>query len=179
MHSFTKETLVKGKPAPIKCLEIEGQTYSLSRGAATVVQLEDEWYEDVANPGAVISALKDSRTKADLFTFWQRLPDVEPRFDFYTEWESIAALPVKSFDHWWNRQIKSRTRNLIRKTEKSGVEVREACYDDAFVRGMTDIFNETPVRQAGFWHYGKDFETVTAVFPVSRPRRSDRSLFPR
>jgi hypothetical protein len=81
------------------------------------------------------------------------------------EWESIAALPIKSFDYWWNHQIKSRTRNLIRKTEKSGVEVREASYDDAFVRGVTDIFNETPVRQGRrFWHYGKDFETVKQQF---------------
>jgi hypothetical protein len=165
IRSFTKESLDNGKPVRIECLEVEGQTYSLSKGAATVLQLEDEWYDDVKNPRSVIAALKESRAKADIFTFWQRLPDVEPRFDFYTEWESIAALPVKSFDHWWNKQIKSRTRNLIRKTEKSGVEVREACYDDAFVRGMTDIFNETPVRQGRrFWHYGKKFETVKRQF---------------
>src|SRR5262249_37200537 len=75
------------------------------------------------------------------------------------------ALPITSFDHWWNKQIKSRTRNLIRKTEKSGVEVREAIFDDEFARGMTDIFNETPVRQGRrFWHYGKDFETVKRQF---------------
>lgn len=165
IRSFIKESLVKGKPVRLECLEIGGQTYSLSRGAATVVQLEDEWYDDVENPGSVVAALKDSRPKADIFTFWQRLPDVEPRFDFYREWESIAALPVKSFDHWWNKQIKSKTRNLIRKAEKCGVAVREACYDEAFVCGMTEIFNETPVRQGRrFWHYGKDFETVKQQF---------------
>jgi hypothetical protein len=164
-RTFSKESLVKGKPARIECLEIGGQTYSLWRGAATVVQLEDEWYEDVEDPKSAIAALNDSGSKADIFTFWQRLPDIEPRFDFYREWESIAALPVKSFDHWWNKQIKSRTRTLIRKTEKSGVEVREACYDDAFIRGMTGIFNETPVRQGRrFWHYGKDFETIKEQF---------------
>jgi hypothetical protein len=165
IRRFTKESLVKGKPAQTTCFEIAGQTYSLSRGVASVVQLEDEWYDDVESPGAVIAALKDSRAKADIFTFWQRLPDVEPQFDFYREWESIAALPVKSFDHWWNKQIKSRTRNLIRKTEKLGVEIREARYDDAFVRGITEIFNEAPVRQGRrFWHYGKDFETVKRQF---------------
>jgi hypothetical protein len=145
--------------------EIEGQTYSLSKGAATVLQLEDEWYDDVENPRSVIAALKESHAKADILTFWQRLPDIEPRFDFHTEWESIAALPVKSFDHWWNKQIKAKTRNLVRKAEKSGVEVREACCDDTFVSGMTGIFNETPVRQGRqFWHYGKNFETVKQQF---------------
>jgi hypothetical protein len=162
---LTKESLVKGKPARVECIEIEGQTYALSRGFATVIRLEDEWYEDVPDPHAIIAALRDSCVKADIFTFWQRLPDTEPRFDFYREWEGIAALPVKSFDYWWNKQIKSRTRNLIRKAEKAGVEVRETGYDDSFVRGMTDIFNETPVRQGRrFWHYGKDFETVKQQF---------------
>ena len=40
-----------------------------------------------------------------------------------------------------------------------------AAYDDEFVRGMTAIFNESPVRQGRrFWHYGKDFETVKHQF---------------
>ena len=58
-------------------------------------------------------------------------------------------------------QIKSRVRNQIRKAEKEGLVVKEVPYDDDFVRGMTAIFNESPVRQGRpFWHYGKSFETV-------------------
>ena len=162
---FTKGSLIKGRPARIDCLEIEGQTYVYSKGLATVLQLEDEWYEDVQNPDAVVAALKDSQVNADIFTFWQRLPDIEPRFDFHMEWESIAALPIKSFHCWWTTQVKSRTRNLIRKAEKAGVTIREAAYDDDFVRGMAAIFNETPVRQGRrFWHYAKDFATVKGQF---------------
>jgi hypothetical protein len=165
MRRFTSDSLVKGKPVRIDCLEIAGQTYSISTGLARVVHLEDEWYDDVRDPESVIATLKRSRAKADIFSFWQRFPDVEPKFDFHLEWQSIAVLPVTSFDHWWNKQIKSRTRNLIRKTAKCGVELREAAYDDAFIRGMTDIFNETPVRQGRrFWHYGKDFATVKQQF---------------
>jgi hypothetical protein len=45
------------------------------------------------------------------------------------------------------------------------VVVRETSYDDAFVRGMTAIFNEAPVRQGRpFWHYGKDEATVRRQF---------------
>jgi hypothetical protein len=162
---FTKETLVSGKPTQIKCLEIGGQTYSISRGFATIVRLEDEWFDDVQDPKAVVAALKDAHVRADLFTFWQRLPDTEPRFDFHTEWESLAALPVKSFDYWWEKQLKPATRNLIRKSEKKGVEIRDAHYDDDFVRGMTAVFNETPIRQGRrFWHYGKDADTVKQQF---------------
>ena len=165
MNTFTKETLVNGIPAQIECFEIRGQTYAITKGAVAVLRLEDEWYEDVQDPESVVAILKTSPVPVDIFTFWQRLPQTEPQFDFYKEWETIAALPVKSFDYWWNNQIKSRTRNLIRKAKKKGVDVREASYDDDFVRGMTAIFNDTPIRQGRrFWHYGKDFETIKKQF---------------
>lgn len=163
---FTKDTLENGKPAQIECIQIGSQTFSISRGLLTIVRLEDEWYEDLNEPERVIGAIEGSVDfKPDLFTFWQRMPDVEPRYPYHLEWEDIAVLPVTSFSHWWNQQIKSRVRNLIRKSEKEGLVVRETKYDDDFVRRMTAIFNESPVRQGRrFWHYGKDFETVKSQF---------------
>jgi hypothetical protein len=166
LQVIRKATIVKGKPAKIPCLEIGRQTYAITRGPVTVVGLEDEWYEDVRDPDSVINILANNPGfKPDIFTFWQRLPEIEPRYSFHTEWEEIAVLPIQSYEHWWKHQIKSRVRNLIRKAEKEGVEVRETAYDDEFVRGMTAIFNESPVRQGRrFWHFGKDFETVKRQF---------------
>jgi len=129
------------------------------------MSLEDEWYADVSDPGSVVKALASSSLKPDIFTFWQRLPDVTPKYSYHIEWESIAAMPVTTYDHWFNKQISSRTRNLIRKGKQEGLDAFETQYDDAFVRGMTEIFNETPVRQGRhFWHYGKDFETIKKQF---------------
>src|SRR5262249_25408926 len=88
-----------------------------------------------------------------------------PEFPFHSEWEGVAALPVTTFDHWISKQVTPTARNKIRKAQKSGVAVREVHYDDDFIRGMTDIFNETPIRQGRrFWHYGKDFATVKQQF---------------
>ncbi len=79
--------------------------------------------------------LKENReAKADLLTFFQRVPDVVPRYSFHMELEDLAVLEVTSYDHWWKRQIKSKTRNLIRKSEKEDLVVRETAYDDAFVQ---------------------------------------------
>jgi hypothetical protein len=167
VQRFSKDTLIKGVPSQIECVDILGQTYSIiTRGPLTVLQLEDEWYEDVADPERVIEVLgRNTAFTPDIFTFWQRLPDTAPKYRFHQEWEEIAVLPVRSYDDWWNHQIKSRVRNQIRKAEKEGVVVRETSYDDAFVRGMTRIFNEAPLRQGRrFWHYGKDFETVKRQF---------------
>jgi hypothetical protein len=129
------------------------------------VRLENEWYEDLTDPDAFLDALRTSGVKADLFSFWQRFPNTTRQFDHAVEWEDLAVLPVHSFEEWWDGRIKSRTRGLIRKSEKMGVMVRQTEFDDEFVRGMVDIFNETPVRQGRpFWHYGKDFETVKRQF---------------
>jgi hypothetical protein len=164
--SFRKETLVHGRPASIECIRVADQTYSISGGPLSVARLEDEWYEDVHDPAAVIDFLTANRdVRPDLFTFWQRPPDLTPKYPFHVEWDHIAALPSNSYDEWFNRRIKSRVRTSIRKSEKEGLVVKETVFDDAFVRGMTAVFNEAPTRQGTkFWHYGKDFDTVKQQF---------------
>lgn len=79
--------------------------------------------------------------------------------------DAIAALPIRSYSFWWDKQIDSTVRNKVRKAQKQGIIVKLAIFDDAFVQGMTSIFNETPIRQGRrFLHYGKDFATVKKQF---------------
>ncbi len=165
-QTFTKETLKDGRPIQLECVEIGGQTFAINRGLLTVVSLEDEWYADIDDPPSVINVLKGNPGfKPDLFTFWQRIPFIEPKYSYHLEWQDIAVLPITSYDHWWNHQIKSRVRNQIRKSEKDGIVIKETSYDEAFVLGMTAIFNESPVRQGRkSWHYGKDSETIKKQF---------------
>lgn len=161
-----KNTLLNGEPAQLECLQIAGQTFSISRGLVTVVRLEDEGFYEVKDPEGVIETLRSHRSLgADIFTFCQRLPNIEPRFSDHCEPESFAAIEIQTYDHWWTKQIERATRNQIRKGQKLGLEIRECEYDDEFVRGMTSIFNETPIRQCRrFWHYGKDVATVKEQF---------------
>jgi hypothetical protein len=162
---FHKDKVVNGASFRAECVEINGQVYSFDRGLVTMVSLEQEWYEDVQDPNSVINALADCEVRPDIFTFWQRVPETEPKHGYYMEWESLAVLPITSFDYWWKKQAKGTTRNMVRKSQKAGVEVREATFDDDLVRGMIDIFNEAPVRQGfRFWHFGKDFQTVKREF---------------
>jgi hypothetical protein len=163
----TKPTIVDGAPVNIKCVDIGGQSLVVSRrGPISIIGLEDDWYQDLQDPDEVIRSLRGNPGyKPDIFTFWQRLPHVEPNYPFQMEAESIATLSIESYDHWLSKQIKSSARNKIRKSEKAGVQVREVAFDDDFVRGVVKIFNETPTRQGRrFWHYGKDFETVKSQF---------------
>jgi hypothetical protein len=128
-------------------------------------RIEEEWFDDVEEPEKIIDGLRQNSIKVDIFSFWQRLPETTPKYQYYMEWHDIAVLPIKSYDYWWTKQIKSRTRGLIRKAEKEGVIVKEDEFNDDFIKGMVSIFNETAVRQGRpFWHYGKNFETVKREF---------------
>lgn len=130
-----------------------------------VARLEDEWYEDVTQPEALVAVLRASSDRPDVLTFWQRLPDVAPRYGYRRETDAIAALPLTTYALWWDKQIDSKTRNMVRRAEKKGVVVRKTEFDDTFVAGMTAIFNETPIRQGKpFWHYGKTFDTLKREF---------------
>jgi hypothetical protein len=160
-----KDMFCKGKTPRVSSMVVDGQEIVITGGRVTTARLAEEWYQDVAAPVYMLEAIRKSKVKVDLFTFWQRLPETHPKYRYYMEWESIAALPITSFAHWWNQQINAKTRNVIRKAEKMGVVVKQAEFDQEFIRGMTDIFNETPIRQQKpFWHYGKDAETIKREF---------------
>jgi len=127
-------------------------------------RLRDEWFMDVREPESFSAQLRTGRArKVDLFTFWRR-PGVEAQaFDYHREPEFVAALPVRSYESWWNEQIDGKTRNLVRKGEKKGLAVQVVSFDDRLIEGMTKIFNETPIRQGRrFWHYGKAFDRIKA-----------------
>lgn len=138
-----------------------------------IARLRDEWSTDVPEPEVTIAQVRSGCAgKADLFTFWRR-PGIEaPAFHYHREPEFVAALPVRSYESWWNEQIDGKTRNLVRKAEKKGLVTRVVSFDDRLVEGITAIFNETPVRQGRrFWHYGKGFDRVKTEMSIDLRRR--------
>jgi hypothetical protein len=146
-------------------VEVAGRQLTLTGRWLRIARLSQEWFEDVEDPPKLVADLDASRIRPDIFTFWQRPPTSVPLFQYHLEWEQIAVLPVTTFDNWYRHQINNKTRNLIVKAQKRGVEVRPATFDDSFVRGMTAIFNETPLRQERpYLHYGKSFETIKRDF---------------
>jgi hypothetical protein len=121
-----------------------------------------EGYEFVDDPEPFLDRLKQSEVKADMFTFLQRIPDLTPKYaEYHLEWESVAVLPIETYEKWWKCQINDKTRNMVRKTQKKGVDIRLANFDDQFVEGIVSIYNECSVRQGKpFKHFGKNFATV-------------------
>lgn len=139
----------------------EEQSLRIRGKIIRVASLESDGYDPVNDPDSLLADLNASRAGIDVFTFIETMPRTVPQFPFNMEWDNLAVLPVSSFDDWWNKQIDRKTRNMARKGDKKGLTVREVAFDDDFVKGIFEIYNECPVRQGKrFWHYGKPIETV-------------------
>jgi len=160
-----KETIrVKGVPLKRDAVLVKDQAFLVSGGftkTASLRQDKEEWLEDIEKPEEVIQALKAAPAKIDLLRFWQRIPQSEPKYDYYHEWRQVAAIPITDYKSWLEKQINPKARNKVRKSTKFGVIIEESKLTDELVRGIMGIFNQSPVRRGKrFWHYGKDFETV-------------------
>jgi len=124
-------------------------------------RLDGDKYKFLDNPHPVLAALRDARPRLDIFTFMQKLPETTPKYDYPMEMDNLAVLPVTTFDDWWMKQIGFKARNKAKQASKKGVVIREVPFDDALAQGITEIYNETPIRQGRrFPHYGKTFDQV-------------------
>jgi hypothetical protein len=104
----------------------------------------------------------------DVFTFIERkwcctIP--KPSDSWVKTEDNIALLQVTDYDQWWEN-IGKKTRNMVRKAEKSGIKTEVAEPNEKLAEGIWRIYNETPIRQErAFPHYGAALQTVkSSVF---------------
>lgn len=140
---------------------VDGVALKAAGRLLKVVGLQDEYYVPAGDPVRLISGLKEQGVKADLLTFVQELHDRAPKHSYHCEMDEMAVLPLTTYDNWFNKQITFKPRNKIRKAWKNGVETRLVGFTDELLRGIKEIYDETPIRQGKRnWHYQKDFETL-------------------
>jgi hypothetical protein len=123
-------------------------------------RLSHEWFEFLDDPPATIKRLQLGKTIADLFTFLGEAPNGNSEYPFQKEVASASILTITTFEQW-RKNLDCNVRNKISKAERIGVELRPTELSDAFVKGVKNIYNESPIRQGRkFWHYGKGFAQI-------------------
>ena len=124
-------------------------------------QLKAEWDEDIENPALFIEKLRSSGAKADIFTFMQRLPESKPKYKYHMEWDSLAAIPITNYENWIKKQIVQNSRKKIGLAQRKGVVIKPVDFNDDLVKGILDIYHETPIMQGKpNRQYNTDFETA-------------------
>jgi hypothetical protein len=125
---------------------------------------DEEWIEGepITDPEALVRSLQDVPS-ADVFSFARPLPICEPCYPFHFDWDNVAVVSTGEFAHWWG-SLPQETRKNVRRSQRRGVTVSRIGFDDQLVRGIGNLYNETPIRQGRrFWHYGKSFKQVKAA----------------
>lgn len=163
MSTSTHTISVKGKPTTVPALKFGEAKVIVEGKHVRIASVHDEeWLETgtLPDPREVLLALETSDLKADIFSFTQHIPHVQPQYPFEFEWENSAVIRLTTYEAWWESLPQVARRN-VRTAQKKKLEARVAPFDDAFIRGIMGLYNEAPVRLGKkFWHYGKDFETV-------------------
>jgi hypothetical protein len=157
------EVRIRGKDIKVPATRIGDTTVVVLGRWLRFASVKDEMFlggDLVGDPESFLRELKARGLRAHVFTFSQKPPEVEARYDYCVEWDNLAVIPTTDYNTWWER-LPQETRKNIRRAEKRGVTVRTVDVDDEFVRGVTEIYNESRIRQGKpFYHYGKDFETI-------------------
>jgi hypothetical protein len=121
-----------------------------------------EYQRSVIPTEELVESLR--KRNVDIFTFIERkwcCPIASPSKSWLKAEDNIALLAITSYDDWL-KIIGKKTRNMIRKAEKSGTTTRIAEPNEKLAEGIWKIYNETPIRQErGFPHYGVSLKAVT------------------
>jgi hypothetical protein len=140
---------------------VGGKEIRVSGQIVRMARLDGEKFRFLEDPETVLEGLRKSRTRIDLFTFTQRLPNTKPLFPYPMEWDNFAAIPISTFEEWWTKQLGFKARNKAKQAEKKGIVLREVPFSGELVRGISEIYNECPIRQGRrFPHFGKDLQTI-------------------
>jgi hypothetical protein len=155
-----EELNVKGSYVQVDSVRLDDKVLVVYGKSLKTASILEELYVDVEDPELLIRGLKESGIETDIFTFTERFPGPEPKFDYYREWEAQCILPVTSYKRWY-KNLKKIPRHAVRTAEKRGVVVRMTEFSDDLVKRIKKIYDETPVRQGKpFWHYKKDLDVL-------------------
>ncbi len=120
-----------------------------------------EYEKDVNSTEEFTSKLRERGV--DIFTFIERRwhnKIQNTSQSWLKTMDNIALLQITSYDDWW-KSIGKKTRNMIRKAEKSGIRTESVEPSERLAEGIWKIYNETLIRQErAFPHYGEPLEAV-------------------
>ena len=157
------ESNVKGEWAMVPALNVNGINVTVTNELLRIAHVHDEeWLDgEIQDPELCVQALKSDvpdALRADIFTFAQKLPSTLPKYSYPMERESIAAIRVTSFNHWWEA-LPQVTRKNVRRAQKRGVDVSVRKLDDSLIRDIVELTKDSPIRQGKrFVHFGKTFD---------------------
>ena len=127
----------------------------------TIARDWKEYLQSIIPTDSLIEELH--KRHVDIFSFLERkwcCPITKPSNTWAKTEDNIAILHLTDYEKWL-KDIGKKTRNIIRKAQKTGITTSISTKDDKLAEGISKIFNETPIRQGrGFPNYGMPLEAI-------------------
>jgi hypothetical protein len=165
---------IKGRDVSVPSLEIGQRTLIAVGSWLKIAVVRDEGFVQgpvVPDPHRTIEALKRWEQCPDIFAFSQKIGEPEVKLDFPIEWNNFAVLRITTYEDWLKNRIKKDVKENVRRAKREGIVARTSSYDDQFVRGIKELYDETPIRQGKrFWHHGKSFDALKEVHGTYQER---------
>jgi hypothetical protein len=135
----------------------------------TMARDAKEYQQSVIPTEELVEKLR--KKNVDVFTFIERkwcCSIASPSESWLKAEDNIGLLNITSYNEWL-KTIGKKTRNMIRKAEKSGIRTSIAEPRKTLAKGMWEIYNETPIRQErAFPHYGISLDTIMKGLTATR-----------
>lgn len=149
IHSVQVRT--KGRWVTTPGIEVNGDVLITAGKRLKIAKIRGEEMreKEIEDPEVYLSALRSKKgriLKADIFTFAQKLPDVQAKYPYPSELESVAAISIASFKDWWEA-LPQESRKNVRRSQKRGVEIKLRALDSALVEGIRSVNDDSPMRQ--------------------------------
>src|ERR1700747_1521844 len=111
------EIRIAGKTLYVPSSEICGRTVVVTGKWLRLATVKDENLvegEIVEDPRVFLDEMRNSPLQADIFTFAQKIPETKPKYDYAFEWDNWAAIPITSFNDWWEKTLPQESRKNVR-----------------------------------------------------------------
>lgn len=169
-----EEVRIKGKNTAVRSLRLQNRTVVLTGTLLRTASIKDEAFVAgpiLPEPKAAIADIRAWKARPDIFTFSEKINQPITPTDLPHRWENYAVIPITTYDEWLKTRIRKDVKENLRRAKREGVVVRTSPYDAAFVKGIYDLCNETPIRQGKpFWHYGKSYDAIEEVHGTYKER---------
>ena len=153
-------------------LDVDHELETLKIKKKLSIKIANDFQEFEKNIAPINSFVeKLSERDIDIFTFVERkwccsIPYLQSTWK--KEDDNIGLIEIKDYATWWN-SVGKKTRNMVRRAEKSGIHVAIVEPGQKFAEGVWKIYNETPIRQErAFSHYGESLEAVIGNVTTAR-----------
>lgn len=109
---------IAGRWVTVPALAVNGNRFVVTAKLLKLASVDGDEYllgEELGDPAICVKEIKKRREpRVDSLTFRQKLVDSSPKYKYYVEFDSVAAVQTANFDEWWQNLPQESRKNVVK-----------------------------------------------------------------